>query len=541
MVLLKDGRIAYSDPAEKAVVILDADTLKESDRIPVENPSVLAVDKLGVLWMASRPGDAPIITGWNPKLRKKAGSLSFLPATTIAAMAFDKDNRLLLADGGKAQQVYYYDKQTVTRQVFGELGGTSSNKNPGVVSPLRFVGLTGVGADDAGNVYVSCNQPGGGTVLRSFAPGFGALNWELLGLEFVDGADAAAESDGADVWTVTNRYTLDWTKPAGKQWTWRAQTVDTTRFPDDPRVGDGHDAAAPLLRTIKNKKFLVVRGQYQGTLGFYQVLGDVAKPSAMIGKSGRKGDAWAAKGFPAEGRWIWRDTSGKGDFNAGEFFDADGTTDAESWAWWVDDRGDVWQGQQDGTDPIRWFPCQGLDGKGNPVYTRASMKTFALPAPMNLLLRMEYHAKEDVMFLSGHTTDRPKTDGEWGQAGTELWRINDWAKGNRVPVWRAVLPYKPETAQSFPGASATNATIKSVATALDYCFAVESRTAKVHVYDAATGKEVGVMTPGAEVFKESGWVDFPDAIRAVRRKSGEYLVFVEEDWKGKILVYRWTP
>jgi hypothetical protein len=49
------------------------------------------------------------------------------------------------------------------------------------------------------------------------------------------------------------------------------------------------------------------------------------------------------------------------------------------------------------------------------------------------------------------------------------------------------------------------------------------------------------MTPGPEVGRESGWVDFPDAIRAYRRKDGEYLVFVEEDWKGKIMVYRWKP
>jgi hypothetical protein len=46
------------------------------------------------------------------------------------------------------------------------------------------------------------------------------------------------------------------------------------------------------------------------------------------------------------------------------------------------------------------------------------------------------------------------------------------------------------------------------------------------------------MTPGPEVARESGWVDFPDAIRAFQRKNGEYLVFVEEDAKAKIIVYR---
>ena len=45
------------------------------------------------------------------------------------------------------------------------------------------------------------------------------------------------------------------------------------------------------------------------------------------------------------------------------------------------------------------------------------------------------------------------------------------------------------------------------------------------------------MKPGPEVHGESGWVDFRDGIRALRRDGG-YLVFVEEDYKGKSLVYR---
>ena len=30
-------------------------------------------------------------------------------------------------------------------------------------------------------------------------------------------------------------------------------------------------------------------------------------------------------------------------------------------------------------------------------------------------------------------------------------------------------------------------------------------------------------------------------ITAFRRSSGEYLVFVEEDYKAKVLMYRWHP
>ena len=64
---------------------------------------------------------------------------------------------------------------------------------------------------------------------------------------------------------------------------------------------------------------------------------------------------------------------------------------------------------------------------------------------------------------------------------------------------------------------------------------MESRKAIVHVYRLSDGVKIGQMTPGPEVFGESGWVDFRDAIRAIRRVNGEYLVFVEEDAKGKTL------
>jgi hypothetical protein len=369
------------------------------------------------------------------------------------------------------------------------------------------------------------------------------MRWELLGLEFVDTADAVPGSDGTEVYTTEGRYTLDWskTKP-GSQWTWRAHTLDPFRFPNDPRLFDGHhNMCAPLVRTIGGKRFLIVRGMFQHALAFYKLgeggTGEIAKPSAMFAKGPYEPKEWKAP-QPKAGRWIWRDANNDGDFQAAEFLEADGVRDDESWAWWVDEAGGVWQGQQNGPDPIRYFPCQGLDPAGNPVYTRATMKTFALPAPLNHLLRIEYHPQTDTMYLAGHTTDRPKTGGEWGQVGSEVLRFDGWSKGNRTPRYRAVLPYQPQPGATSGGITVPQATVKSFCTAGDRFFAVETRTATVHVYDANTGAKLGEMTPGPEVAKESGWVDFPDAIRAVRRKNGEYLVFVEEDWKGKVLVYR---
>ena len=57
------------------------------------------------------------------------------------------------------------------------------------------------------------------------------------------------------------------------------------------------------------------------------------------------------------------------------------------------------------------------------------------------------------------------------------------------------------------------------------------------------GAEVGAFDPGPTVggVENTGWVDILTGISAFRRSNGEYLVFVEEDYKAKILLYRWQP
>lgn len=51
----------------------------------------------------------------------------------------------------------------------------------------------------------------------------------------------------------------------------------------------------------------------------------------------------------------------------------------------------------------------------------------------------------------------------------------------------------------------------------------------------------GAFSPGEEVGCTAGWPDMPYSIQAMRRKNGEYLVLVKEDFRGKNLLYRWRP
>ena len=54
---------------------------------------------------------------------------------------------------------------------------------------------------------------------------------------------------------------------------------------------------------------------------------------------------------------------------------------------------------------------------------------------------------------------------------------------------------------------------------------------------------MGVFDPGKTIGgnENAGWIDILTGITAYQRKNGEYLVFVEEDYKAKVLFYRWKP
>jgi hypothetical protein len=58
-----------------------------------------------------------------------------------------------------------------------------------------------------------------------------------------------------------------------------------------------------------------------------------------------------------------------------------------------------------------------------------------------------------------------------------------------------------------------------------------------------TTKLSGQHDPGPSLggVENTGWIDILTGIAAHKRKDGEYLVFVEEDYKAKVILYRWRP
>ena len=522
-----------SDNAANKVRVYSTLTMKELRSFNLEEPGNIAVDKKGSLWII-RDNE---IVHYSKQGKKLRGVISRLQNPT--ALAVDNRGRLLVAENGPRQQILIYDIKNKPKQVdtFGVEGGIYAGI-PGEVKDLKFAGISGVGSDSSGNMYVSNDGfERTGVDLRKFSPS-GKLQWKLLGLQFLDNADVDPATNGLDVYTKNERFSMDYSKSKGKEATYEGYTLNAFKYPQDPRLHTAPDA--PFVRRIQGKKFLFLTDMYSRMLQIYrfnqETDGEIAIPSGMFVISHPSGKQAAIEGDfppfqPASGEWIWRDKNGNGKFDRDEY---DKSEDHPFMGgWWVDSRGDLWKTlrTQDGVG-IRHFPFQGLDKNGNPIYSYSKMEKIKHPKIFGDLRRIEYYPETDTMYLSGYTDENPAINNDYAKLiGSEIARFDNWSKGNRQPKWRIVLPVD----KSAPP-EVLNPAAMSVAG--DFVFAVTVKKAQVYVYDAKTGRRVKILKPGPEVFGETGWVDIPYGVRAFKRKNGEYLVFVEEDAKAKVMMYR---
>jgi hypothetical protein len=516
------GELYVSDNAANRIRVYDAQTLTELRSWTMARPGQMAVDGQGNLWIiqGKDASNAPKILKYS-----KTGALSRQITGIVdpTAIAVDNQGRLLVTENGLSQQVLIYNIKNapVRAGTFGSQGGIYSS-NRGEVGNLKFYGLTGVGTDALGNIYVNSDGFGSGTDLRKFSAA-GVMQWQLLGTQFVDNADADPATDGVDVFTKQEHFVMDYSKSNGQESTYKGFTVDKFRYPDDPRLhNDNHSTTSVFVRRIAGKRFLFVMGMYGEQFSVYRFDGEIAVPTAIFSSGGNS--SWPAN-QPTTGRWLWRDLNGDGSIQSSEYTQLGGKESI--WGWEVDSKGDVWQASET-AGVIRRYSIQGLDAYGSPIYG-GTAATISMPAPFNLMQRIKYIPETDTMYIGGYTPENPRPSGQWGIVGTEIVRYDNWSTTKNVR-WRVKLPYNPSANPIL--------IIKAMDVAGDRIFAVDSRTAQIYVYNTVTGAYLKTLSPGTEVQGQSGWVDIPYGVRVYRRANGEYLVFVEEDAKAKVIMYR---
>ncbi len=504
----------------------------------VTDPGKIQVDSAGFIWML-QPTNKKLVRYSNTGVLQSQ-SVTFAAAAVPLGFGIDTtQNRILVANDGVDQNILIYNNVLTApgaNGTFGTTGGIffGTGAQIGLVGPRLFNRPTGVGADSSGNIYVACDASGsgGGTVIEKYDASGNRL-WNKIGLEFVDGADTAPSSE-TDVYTKEEHFVMDYSQTvAGTEATYKGYTLNRFKYPNDPRLHDGGHPASPMIREMDGKRFLFVSNMYSDPPSIYRFNsatdGETAIPSGYFQDTSADTDWMPTR--PGSGDWNWRDLNGNGNFDSNEFTQPSAPFTFGKWS--VDTRGDIWVTSNDTVKTISKIPYGGLDSVGNPIYDYSARVSTTAPSIFTELCRIEYEPVTDTMWIAGFTTAKPNVGNNWGLVGSEIVRYDNWSAGNRTANLRIAIPYN----------STSNPQIfsKSMALAGDYVFVVEVFDAQVHVYNRNTGVKAGIITPGPEVGSDSGWVDVDNGIRAKLRPNGEYLIFVEEDAFGKVLMYRWTP
>ena len=489
-------------------------------------------------------------------------------------------SRLMVADGDDVNQVLFYQIKTNgsiqfdSTKTLGTSGGIYAGTR-GLVDPagLKFNGISGIGADSTGNVYVSTigwnmnvatvYDVGAGTMLQKFNTSK-VLQWNRYGLEFVDCADADPDNP-TQVYTKDGRYEIDYTQATpGLGWTHKAYTVDRVTYPDDLRLqtdvtAPGFNNHTAAIYRVEGQKLMTVRGMHDhfpmAIWRFNTANPEIAVP-AVIMKNELTNNASAWPPFhPTTGTWIWVDTDGDGQFDMNEY--SSGTLLPYSYAHSMDEYGNIWYGfGRDAWQVIRKFVMSGLNSFGVPQYSMSNVVTYTNPSDINSMERVEYISATDTMYLSGYTPSYPRgpgdpdhgPDADWGGVGTVLYRYDNWT-GTPNQRWGVLLPY---VDNGTGPAWMPEVHAMALAVEGDYIFVAMNipprfpgsfYTSEIRVYRTSDGSYQGTLQPTTDGVGD--YLSFVDTRYGIRAQyvaaQGIYAVFIEDDLQAKVQMYKFAP
>ncbi|PKY11451.1 hypothetical protein B1757_04325 [Acidithiobacillus marinus] len=453
--------------------------------LPIPSVRGITMDAQNTLWIL-QGGSIHHVSMSGQRL---PGTIPHMDQAT--ALAIGPDNTLLICDNGPSQQVLQYNIDSTPHIVarYGLKGGLRAG-TPGKMAPDKFFALRGAGMDTLGNLYVGMcfgPNPNSPVVIRSLDRQT-KPRWELSKYAWVTAFCFDPLHNGTVVYGPESIFSYDPEKAPGKGWKATAITLDAIRYPHDPRIM-GKNACSTEIRHIQGKRLLYTMGQ---TGGGYDLYAFEASPSQIA--------------YPV--------AAVKGD----------------GFAWNVDAQGGIWRGQT--PDQTIWhYAFASWSDSGIPRFKEPVR--YPIPALFTRVTRAHYDSASDSLYMGGYTNEKPKKS--WGLIGAVIARYDHWTSTQPQLRWVINTPLDghdlPPKAFDIAGDCLFTVAV----------FPTHGKDAVVTIFRLEDGKKVGTLSPDESVGSHSGWIDMIHAIHALRRKNGQYLIIVEEDARGKNLVYQWTP
>ncbi|WP_394850144.1 hypothetical protein LZC95_22135 [Pendulispora brunnea] len=562
--------VFVSLPDKKEIRVYEREGMTQVASNAVTNPGALAFRaSTNSLFAIEDGGGKRVVQEWKIGT---SGTLS--PGDTITdlvdpvAIAVSQD-KIYIADNAAAiQQIRIYQRNGQNKYAeagrLGQPGGVAAAK--GQYADDRFDNLTGVGADDEGNVYVASNgytrSVGGTTDLRRFSPQK-QLQAKAVKYNYQD-IVVADPLDATKVYSATRKYTLDYSQQGpGTEWSPNrtSVTVDRKGCPHDarnphPTTGNFHQSQAVALRHLKDDrgvaqgKYLYVQnwGSAANALGIYRFDDDdaIARPSVVFSE----GATELPNEPQASGkRRQWVDQNANCTIDPGELEDV--MTPYIALAHDIDEAGGIWSAN---TTHVLHYPIKRFEGY-NPIYLEScagdagstACATVPEQFPLNSNLRMKtiarikYIAATDTLYVLGGNPIDGSVSSTWSLARYDSFThtpggIKKWNKEIR-PLYVPCLSNDRKIDFCTPEAMAVVGHRVYVADQGNDLF----QPGRVRTFDTESGDPAGSLYAGPEVAQVAGYVDGFAGMTALQLPTGEHVIFREEMFLGRILMYRYTP
>jgi len=321
---------------------------------------------------------------------------------------------------------------------------------------------------------------------------------------------------------------MDFSKGPGKEATFSALTFDPFTYPEDNRnANHGGAVNATAVRRIGGQRILFLHDWpcHGEMLDRFNAGSEIAIPCGKVGDNG-----------------LWIDRNGDGQQNASE----PGPKLPFGSCWTVDANGDIWNC---GGKEIRCWRNRGLNPYGAPIYTQEPTETYAIPGPLTEASHVIYDAVLDRLSVGGFTVAHPKDSNDHGGSlGSLLIGLADVRANKSLSnrLWQRDTPYEHgvkglgnETNNFFCASYAGDAKDGHL-----FIGGLSERGVKkisIWALDPRTDEMAQRFLPGSEVAGYCGWFDFNNAINALKRKDGEYILVAEDEGAQKVNLFRWKP
>lgn len=568
---IHNGSLYLTQRDFNKVEIYNLKTLGLTNTISVNNPSSIAVDSTGGIWVSHRDQTPyPNLNGnvydyWEqmglPTIDHYNAAGTYVNTITlpgngeVGALWIDSFGHLLVGDNGPDENIKVYGNLLINPTLITELGIKGGIYAGGVdekgkAGPWRFRGITGIGTDAQGNIYVSENgfagyghANGHGSQIHAYSL-LGTSLWTVQAMEFVNTLDVDPTTH-EDIYDPYHHFKVNYDRPTGTEAQYVADTYNPYLYPDDVRVTG--IPSTTQIQYVQGHKLMLLGNQGGVYMAIYRFDDsstgpgkEIAIPCGAIDYGSFQGNYQDFVVQPLDGEFIWRDLNGDGLMQPNEFLEPPNNLHRDGGAFWMDSNGDVWQINYQGEYPpyessihLRRYLFQGFDSFGAPIYDFNHVVTYNVPADFpgtTSIQRAVFHPEESEGGTLYVATGSPST-GSFSQ----IIRYDNWDKGNRKAKWTINVPYDPDPNNTWSPVSFSESD--------DFLYVDFNTPHYTVIYNTKNGAYVGKFTPGDNVggLPNVGNDDEWQSTRAYHRSNGEYVLLHEEDYQAKQLMYRWTP